>query len=155
MQTWRLNMLREMPILGGVRDDVLALLIDDAAERRLAPGEVLFEEGAAGDTMYLIEDGELVVLRRRDSADCLLNRLGVGDCVGEMSFIDLGPRSASVVAATEARVLELTHGTLLGLYERDLEQFALIQMNMAREMSRRLRAADDSSTWFAGRSSAG
>ena len=93
--------------------------------------------------MYLLESGELEVFRRRHNADYLISRLCAGDCVGEMSFVDLGPRSASVVAATHAQVLELTHGAVLQLYERDLEQFALIQMNMAREMSRLLRAADD------------
>ncbi|MGB5735104.1 MAG: cyclic nucleotide-binding domain-containing protein [Thiohalocapsa sp.] len=143
MQKQRLGMLREMPLFGGVRNDVLELIVDHAAERSLAAGEVLFTEGDPGETMYLLESGELEVFRRRHSADYPMSRLHAGDCVGEMSFVDLGPRSASVVAATPARVLELTHGALLRLYEQDLEQFALIQMNMAREMSRRLRLADD------------
>ena len=132
-----------MPLLGGVRDDVLGLMLDDARERLLAAGDVLFEEGDPGETMYLLEAGELEAIRRRQAVDHRLSRMHAGDCVGEMSFIDLGPRSASVVAVTDARVLELTHGSVLRLYESDLEQFALIQMNMAREMSRRLRAADD------------
>ena len=143
MQEQRLRMLREMPLFGGVRNDVLELILDHAAERSLAAGEVLFTEGDPGETMYLLESGELEVFRRRQNADYLISRLCAGDCVGEMSFVDLGPRSASVVAATHAQVLELTHGAVLQLYERDLEQFALIQMNMAREMSRRLRLADD------------
>ena len=143
MQEPRLRMLREMPLFGGVRNDVLELILEQAAERSLAAGEVLFTEGDLGETMYLLESGELEVFRRRQNADYLISRLHVGDCVGEMSFVDLGPRSASVVAATDAQVLELTHDAVLQLYERDLEQFALIQMNMAREMSRRLRLADD------------
>jgi CRP/FNR family cyclic AMP-dependent transcriptional regulator len=147
MQEQRLRMLREMPLLGAVRNDILALLLDHAAERSLKAGEVLFAEGDPGETMYLLESGELEVFRRRDGTDYRISRLHVGDCVGEMSFVDLGPRSASVVAATDAQVLELTHGAVLQLYERDLEQFALIQMNMAREMSRRLRLADDAGYW--------
>ena len=143
MQEKRLRMLREMPLLGGVRNDVLELLMDHAAERSLAPGDVLFTEGEPGETMYLVESGELEVFRRRHSADYPISRLHTGDCVGEMSFVDLGPRSASVVAATDAQVLELTHDTVLQLYQQNLEQFALIQMNMAREMSRRLRLTDD------------
>ncbi|MGB5830745.1 MAG: cyclic nucleotide-binding domain-containing protein [Thiohalocapsa sp.] len=143
MQQERLRMLREMPLLGGVRDDVLELLLDDAAERHLAAGEILFHEGEPGGTIYLLEAGELAAIRRRLGLDHWLGRMHAGDCVGEMSFIDLGPRSASVVAVTDAQALELTHSSVLRLYESDLEQFALIQMNMAREMSRRLRGADD------------
>lgn len=147
MQEQRLRMLREMPLLGGVRNDVLELLLDHAAGRSLVPGETLFTEGDPGETMYLLESGELEVFRSRHGADYPINRLHAGDCVGEMSFVDLGPRSASVVAATDAQVLELTHDALLQLYERDLEQFALVQINMAREMSRRLRLADDARDW--------
>ncbi len=139
----RLRMLRKMPILGGVRDDVLTLIMQGAKERRLAAGEVLFEEDALGEAVYLIESGEVVAVRNRDNADYPLNRLGAGDSVGEMSFIDMGPRSATVIAVVDSKLLELTHDTFLQLYRRDMEQFALIQMNMAREMSRRLRAADD------------
>jgi len=147
MQEQRLGMLREMPLLGGAKDDVLELLLNHAAERSLVAGETLFTEGDLGETMYLLESGELEVFRRRHSADYPIRRLHAGDCVGEMSFVDLGPRSASVVAATDAQVLELTHEALLQLYEQDLEQFALIQINMAREMSRRLRLADDAGSW--------
>jgi CRP/FNR family cyclic AMP-dependent transcriptional regulator len=139
----RLRMLRDMPILGGVRDDVLVLIQERTVERRLAACEVLFEEGEPGEAVYLIEDGEVVAIRHRDHADYPLNRLRSGDSVGEMSFIDMGPRSATVIAVVDTKLLELSHDTFLQLYRQDMEQFALIQMNMAREMSRRLRAADD------------
>jgi CRP-like cAMP-binding protein len=103
MQEQRLRMLREMPLFGSVRNDVLELILEQAAERSLAAGEVLFTEGDLGETMYLLESGELEAFRRRQNTDYLISRLRTGDCVGEMSFVDLGPRSASVVAATHAR----------------------------------------------------
>jgi CRP-like cAMP-binding protein len=56
--------------------------------------------------------------------------------------MDLCPRSASVRADDDCQALELSAAALLGLFERDPEQFALIQMNMGREVCRRLRAAD-------------
>lgn len=143
MRTERLKLMREMPILGGVRDDLLLLMLADAKERRLAAGETLFEEGEPGEAVYLIESGEVVAVRRRGDADYPLNRLRTGDSVGEMSFIDMGPRSASIIAVVETRLLEHSHDVFLEIYRRDMEQFALIQMNMAREMSRRLRVADD------------
>jgi CRP-like cAMP-binding protein len=48
-----------------------------------------------------------------------------------------------VRAVEDCSGFEIFAGGLFALYERDLEQFALIQMNMARELSRRLRRADD------------
>ena len=62
---------------------------------------------------------------------------------GKMALMDLHPRSASVHAVDACRAIEIRPGDLYELYERDCAQFALIQMNMGREICRRLRAADD------------
>jgi CRP-like cAMP-binding protein len=60
-----------------------------------------------------------------------------------MALMDLLPRSASVRADEDCAALELGIATLHALFEHDVEQFALVQMNMGREISRRLRQTDD------------
>ena len=75
--------------------------------------------------------------------DIKLQYLVRGDCFGEMSVIDLNPRSASVVAVEDCVALEISQQALYVLYEHYLEQFTLIQMNLLREVSRRLRALDE------------
>ena len=72
-----------------------------------------------------------------------LRVLEPGDCFGEMALLDLFPRSASVRAQDPSRALEITAADLLRLFEHDVEQFALVQMNIAREMCRRLRETDE------------
>jgi CRP/FNR family cyclic AMP-dependent transcriptional regulator len=57
--------------------------------------------------------------------------------------MDMRHRSASVVAVEPCSAIELSSASLFAIYEKDLEQFTLIQMNMGREVSRRLREADD------------
>jgi CRP-like cAMP-binding protein len=66
-----------------------------------------------------------------------------GDCVGEMALMDLFPRSASVRALSDCTAIRLTPQDLLRLFETDVEQFAMIQMNLGREVSRRLRHTDE------------
>lgn len=73
----------------------------------------------------------------------MLRELGPGDCFGEMAMIDFAPRSASVQALAPCRAFALSIARLHRLYEQDLEQFALIQMNLSRELSRRLRVTMD------------
>lgn len=58
-------------------------------------------------------------------------------------LLDLFPRSASVRAEADCTAIELTPAHLYQLYERDAAQFAMVQMNIAREISRRLRETDD------------
>jgi CRP-like cAMP-binding protein len=60
-----------------------------------------------------------------------------------MALIDFGPRSATVVAEADSTAIEFSPACLHEIAKRDLEQYALVYMNMARELSRRLRRADD------------
>jgi len=57
--------------------------------------------------------------------------------------MDLLPRSASVRAVEDCTAIRLSAANLYRVYERDLKQFALIQMNMGREVTRRLRETDN------------
>ena len=84
-----------------------------------------------------------MVIKGWQGNDTELHRLGAGDCFGEMALMDLFPRSASVFAIEDCRAIELAAADLLRLFERDAEQFALIQMNIGREVCRRLRATDE------------
>jgi CRP-like cAMP-binding protein len=91
----------------------------------------------------VLESGHAVVIKGWQGHDTELHRLAAGDCFGEMALMDLFPRSASVVAVEHCRAIELAAADLLRLFERDAEQFALIQMNIGREVCRRLRATDE------------
>ncbi len=73
----------------------------------------------------------------------LIRELAEGDCFGEVALLDLGPRSASGRADVDSVALEIGALDLPEVAGRDPEQFALIYMNLGRELSRRLRAADE------------
>lgn len=143
MQAAHLELLQRMPIFGAIRDEVLEFLLDHAVHRRVMPGEWFFREGEAGDRMFVLESGRVAVIKGWQGQDMLLHHLGPGDCFGEMALMDLFPRSASVLAETACDAIELTPEQLARLYERDLEQFTLVQMNIGREVCRRLRATDE------------
>jgi EAL domain-containing protein (putative c-di-GMP-specific phosphodiesterase class I) len=64
----------------------------------LRPGEVLFREGDAPTTAFLIESGTLRISAQRDGVPVVLGELGPGTLVGEMAVLDDSPRSASATA---------------------------------------------------------
>ncbi|MBK1703062.1 cyclic nucleotide-binding domain-containing protein [Halochromatium glycolicum] len=140
----RLRMLQQTPLLGGVRDDIVEFLLEQVRTVFLKEGDFLFIEDDPGDAMYVLEKGQVAILKQWNDVYYRLNYLNVGDSIGEMSLIDLGRRSASVLAMTDCAAIELNHNAIMRLYERDLEQFALVQMNIGRELSRRLRVTDES-----------
>jgi CRP/FNR family cyclic AMP-dependent transcriptional regulator len=68
--------------------------------------------------------------------------LGPNDGFGEMSMIDMQARSATVRALSPSRLLKLTSEDMDALYRSDLKSYTLIVLNIARDLSRRLRVTD-------------
>ena len=143
MQQTRVATFLAMPIFGGIRAEVISGMLEHAATVKVPQGEFYFREGDKSESMYVLEAGRVQLLKHFGGAAHILGELGPGDCFGEMALLDLFPRSASVIAETDCSAIELSTRSLYGLYESDVEQFALVQMNIARELSRRLRAADE------------
>jgi CRP-like cAMP-binding protein len=143
MPAARVATLQDMPIFGGIRGEILSRLVELAAPVSIDQGEFFFREGDRAESMYVLESGRVSLLKHWGGAAHILGDLRVGDCFGEMALLDLFPRSASVLAETPCSALELTTSSLQLLKSEDLEQYVLIQMNIARELSRRLRAADE------------
>jgi CRP/FNR family transcriptional regulator, cyclic AMP receptor protein len=143
MQTTRVELLQSMPIFGALREDVLRFLLEQARSVAIRAGEFFFHEGDAAIGMYVLEQGRVAILKHWKGQAFTLRELVEGDCFGEMALMDLMPRSASVKALADCSAIEIRPEHLHGLFKLDAEQFALVQMNMGREVSRRLRAADE------------
>jgi len=143
MNATRIDLLQAMPIFGALRDDTLAYLLQGAREVCVPAQGWFFREGDAAASLFVLQAGGASVLKAWKGRQYPLRRLGPGDCFGEMALMDLLPRSASVRADEACRAIELGAGDLQRLAEHDLEQFALMQMNMGREVSRRLRETDE------------
>lgn len=142
MQQTRIEALQRMPIFGGIRADMLEFLVNEAEMTTVQGGQYFFRENDKATAMYVVETGEVSVLKSWNDEQYEIGRLGPGDCFGEMALMDLFPRSASVLAVPDCTAITLSTESVYHLYEKDLEQFALIQMNIGRELSRRLRIAD-------------
>jgi CRP/FNR family cyclic AMP-dependent transcriptional regulator len=143
LQASRIALLQGMPVFGALRDDALRVLLEHTREVTVAAGEYFFRENDAAASMFVLERGRASVVKSWQGRELVLNTLGTGDCFGEMALMDLAPRSAAVRADEACDAIELGSADLLQLFERDPEQFALIQMNIGREVCRRLRATDE------------
>lgn len=143
MTDTRIRLFQGMPIFGGVGEGTLDFLLDRVEELAVAKGDHFFREGESGASTFVLEEGSVSLLKHWEGGEHLLGRLGRGDCFGEMALLDLGTRSASVLADVDCRAIQLTARDLLGVSKRSPEEFALIYMNLGRELSRRLRKADE------------
>lgn len=99
---------RRIPLLSEVTPDRLVRVIRTALVHRLPAGHVLFRQGDAGQSCFLVANGSVSVrARQADGSDEEVAALADGAIFGEMSLITGAPRSATVVATEEIDLLEL------------------------------------------------
>jgi len=143
MQEARIELLQHMPVFGGIRADVLRFLLGLCPVVSVPANAFFFRENDQADSMFVLEAGIAAVLKSWGGQEYLLRTLKEGDCFGEMAIMDLFPRSASVRAVEDCTAIRLSAANLYQVCAQDPKQFALIQMNMGREVSRRLRESDN------------
>ncbi|MFW2388695.1 MAG: cyclic nucleotide-binding domain-containing protein [Polyangiales bacterium] len=136
--------LADIGLFGGLSRETLENLATSLPTTRVEAGEIVVEEGDESMRMFVVIAGELEVVKRGESGgDVRVAVLGPSDWFGEMSIIDVQPRSASVRAVAPTLVLAITADHVESLlYRHNVKDYALFIMNIARELSRRLRVAD-------------
>lgn len=100
----RVILLRRVPLFEPLPPEDLQPIATVAGEEVFSEGELLAERGEYGDTMFVIHEGEVVVLGAEDE---VVATRGAGEFIGEMALISSQPRSASLRAQTHVRVLEI------------------------------------------------
>lgn len=137
------QLLANVPIFGGLTEAQIDSIVATGTIGEAAAGLQIVGEGDAAASVFVVCAGELEVCKRGShGGEVRLATLRAGDCVGEMSLIDIQPRSATVRALTPAILFRLGHGEIAKLYDRHPDVYLMLVMNIAREISRRLRLAD-------------
>jgi CRP-like cAMP-binding protein len=139
----RIALLQRMPIFGGIRSDILQFLLSLCPVVFVLANDFFFREDDEADSMFVLQTGKVAVVKSGGEQEHVLSVLQEGDCFGEMAVMDHGPRSASVRAVEDCRAICISATNLHRLYTLDSKQFTLIQMNMGREVCRRLREANN------------
>ncbi len=93
--------------------------------------------------MFVVASGE-VEIRRANSqgVQVPIVRLGPGEFFGEMTLVEIQPRSATVVVTEPATLHSMTGKDLYTLYLEDQQAYILVLQNICRQLARRLRKAD-------------
>ena len=135
-----LAVLRSVPLFRGLTDEDLAAFAPLTRERAYPRGSVIVFEEDPGDALYLVAAGQVkVVVIAEDGREVILSVLREGSFFGEMAVIDEEPRSAHVIAMEESTLLVLQRED----FHRQLRSSPGIAISLLKELSRRLRRADE------------
>jgi predicted ATPase len=126
--------------LASLSEASLEALAAAIEQRTYDCGEVIFHYGDPGDTLYIIQAGEVrFSLPRADGSDQVLGLLPAGELFGEMSLLDSLPRSTQATAVVPTVTWGLTRAAFLAMVARDPEIAAQV-MNLIAERLRRTTA---------------
>jgi len=104
--------LKKIPLFAGLSEEDFNRLCEMSAEVKLPAGELLFEEGAPGSKAFVVESGQLEVLKGSLGRNVLLAVRGPGEIIGEVALLDEAPRMASVKARTDSLLLAIEKDSL-------------------------------------------
>jgi len=131
-------MRKALFLLGILDDSDLDWMLSVGARMEVPAGTVLIQEGRAVEDIFVIVDG-LFAVRSQRTAETDIARLRSGEIVGEMSFVDSRPPSASVLSLEPSIVLAIPRAMLAARLKDDVAFAARFYRSLAVFLSDRLR----------------
>ncbi|HLI02596.1 MAG TPA: cyclic nucleotide-binding domain-containing protein [Acidimicrobiales bacterium] len=131
----KVDVLAKLPLFARCSRRELGRIADICVEEEKKAGSVLTHEGQAGGVAFVIVEGDAEVRQGRR----VLGSVGPGEVIGELALIDGRPRSASVHATTDLRVLEISSDDFSTLLD-DMPHFT---RNLLVSLSLRIRQMDE------------
>lgn len=130
-------MRKVLYIFGLLTDDDIAWIARTGMRHHVKAGETLIREGVFANSIIIILEGECIVTAKTAGE---IARLGVGEIVGEMSFVDSAPPSATVTAERDSLILLLDKAAVLQKLEGDMAFGCRFYRALAIFLADRLRA---------------
>lgn len=105
-----------------------------ASQVKLTANQVLLKEGEHSSAMYWVQNGQLVVTKKRGSEDVILGHIYSGELVGEISFLDAEPRSATVKAVTDSELIMIPQETIDGIFKTQPKWLEILVKTLAERL---------------------
>jgi SulP family sulfate permease len=138
--------LEESELLSGFAPEECEKLVPWFSRASYPAGEYLFRRGDEGAELFVILKGDVEMLLPYGGGDSRrrlrLGKFGPGMTLGEIAFLEPGPRTADARAVTDCEVAVLRHEALKGLCRKHSELGMRLLMALAHDLSQNLRRAD-------------
>ena len=137
------SMISEISIFGGVSDAQWKSIVPKLERGTFGKGDTIFRKGDEPTRIYIIQSGRVELLISDESVAVEKKVLGQGECFGQVSLMSMHRHSATAIAVEDSVVVALSRHALIALQKEDIALFALLMMNVSRELARRLMLTDN------------
>jgi CRP/FNR family cyclic AMP-dependent transcriptional regulator len=136
-------LLAETSIFVGVTDPQRDAIIARLQVGLFHQGDFVFQKGDHPSHIYVVQSGSVELFFADNQAVIEKKRLGAGECLGQVALMSMHPHTISAVALEDSEIILLSRRALQQFLQDDIELFALLMMNLARELARRLQFTDE------------
>ena len=133
-------------MFGGLTEEELLVIHSYLDERVYPKGTCILHQGEPNNSVFFIVEGEVAIQKHTTDGDKqprVIAKLHTGDSFGEMELIDIQSCAASVICLADTKVITLSNKDLYKLSATHLKTYTMLILNLARDISRRLRSADE------------
>jgi len=138
-----INILTKISIFGGLSDTQLYKIFKMLKKVTYKDKEFIFKQGESPTYIYIILKGKIKLVEDINYSSYQLFEFVEGSCIGEESVIGIQPHTLSAVAIGDIELAVLSKNSFLNLYHTDKDLFCLLILNLARDISRRLKQTDN------------
>ncbi len=135
----RLGTLRQLPLFAKLSRAELRVVDGLLHERRYLKGEIIFDEGEEGQTVYVIISGRVLICRQGEPETGKITELEPGVVFGELALLDDAPRAAQARAVDDCVLASLSRGDFESLLDTHAVIASKISLQLARQLGRQLR----------------
>lgn len=121
----------KVPFFEAITDDQYEILASLCSIERLAPSTVIFSEGDAGDTFYIVAHGDLEATVMHETKKLVLGQIGPGQYFGEIALVSNQCRSATVTTKSRCVLLKITKAQFDEFFEKAPEANSDFQMKLS------------------------
>ena len=125
------DLLQSQEIFSRIDAKHLELISRDCEIKSFASDAVVFREGDQGDSLFIVLSGVISVLKKSGKKEIELERLGSGNCIGEMSLLTGNPRSATVKTITDVELIEVPKSGILQILKKKKDLLLVLAESMA------------------------
>jgi CRP-like cAMP-binding protein len=131
--------MQKYSLFGGLTEDQIDAILPTMIQEKFNPGDIILIEKTPNDKIFFIVEGRVSVIK----GETTIIDLAEGNTFGEMEVLDIMPAAATIKAVNAVTVMSISNKAFREIYKSDIKSFSLILMNLARDLSRRLRVTNE------------
>lgn len=136
------SILSQIAIFGGATEVQQEEIFRRLESGIIPKGEHIFHKGDDASHIYIVKSGEVELSIPGNEVTIQKKKLGIGECFGQVALMSMQPHAVSAMACETSEIIVLSRRALHQLRHEDITLFALLMMNIARELARRLIFTD-------------